>query len=117
VNAQLHVAGDTNTRRHVLGEASFDSIRKQVDESKRNTVQKTYNSESEITASIHVLKKKIFQETHASDRVRVYQFFEQPNPTPPCSRSRTSESPSQMRPNLRGLWSSARSAGCLATRS
>jgi hypothetical protein len=80
VNAQLHAAGDTDTRRHVLSEATFDSIRKQVDESKRNTVQKTYNSESEITVSVHVLKKEIFQETNASDRVRVYQFFEQLEP-------------------------------------
>ena len=80
VNAQLHVAGDTDSRRHALSEATFDSIRKQVDESKRNTVQKTYNSESEITSTVHILKKEIFQETNASDHVRVYQFFEQLEP-------------------------------------
>jgi hypothetical protein len=80
VNAQLHVAGDTDTRRHALSEATFDSIRKQVDEAKRNTVQKTYTSESEISASVHILKKEIFQETNTSDHVRVYQFFEQLEP-------------------------------------
>jgi hypothetical protein len=80
VNAQLHVAGDTDTRRHALSEATFDSIRKQVDESKRNTVQKTYNSELEISTSVHVLRKEVFQESNTSDQVRVYQFFEQLEP-------------------------------------
>lgn len=80
VNAQLAVQGGTDTLREGFSEATFKSIGSQVDDSKRQTEQKTYNSETEILSNVKVLKKEIFEETNASDRVRVYEFYEQLQP-------------------------------------
>ncbi|MDQ4143521.1 MAG: hypothetical protein M3198_07225 [Actinomycetota bacterium] len=80
VDATLNVAGGTDNLRSGLSEATFKSIRNQVDESKRATEQKTYTNETEILSTVKVLKKEIFEETNTSDRVRVYQFFEQLQP-------------------------------------
>lgn len=80
VDATLDASGATESLRSALSEATFKSIRDQVDESKRATEQKTYTSESEITSTVRVLKKEIFEETNSSDTVRVYQFFEQLQP-------------------------------------
>jgi hypothetical protein len=80
VDANLDVSGSTENIREALSEATFKSIRRQVDESKRATEQKTYNSASEIESSVKVLKQETFEETNTSDRVRVYEFFEQLQP-------------------------------------
>jgi hypothetical protein len=80
VNARLHVAGDTDTRRQAVGESTFNSIHKQVDESRRNLVRKTFSSEAEIKQIDYVFRQEVFTETNDSDHVRVYQFFEQIEP-------------------------------------
>jgi len=76
-NASLNVKGGTDTLRSDLSEATFKSIQSQVDESTKQTEQKTYNSETEISQEVHVLRKEIFEETNSSDKVRVYEFYEQ----------------------------------------
>jgi len=51
-----------------------------VDDTKRQTEQKTYTSEEEISQSVKVLKKEIFEERNMTDQVRVYEFYEQLQP-------------------------------------
>jgi hypothetical protein len=80
VDATLDVQGGTDTVRTGLSQAAFKSISRQVEESKRQTEQRTYNSEAEILSTVKVLKKEIFEETNTSDRVRVYEFYEQLQP-------------------------------------
>jgi hypothetical protein len=77
VNASLDVKGGTDTLRSDLSQNAFKSIGSQVDDTKRDTEQKTYNSENEISKDVHVLSKDTFQEKNSTDKVRVYQFFEQ----------------------------------------
>jgi hypothetical protein len=80
VNATLNVAGSTNSTRSEVNEATFNSIQNQVDDAKRQTQQKTYSSEDEFTKAANILKKEIFEETNTTDRVRVYEFYEQLQP-------------------------------------
>ncbi len=80
VNASLDVQGGTDTLRAGFNQAAFSSIGSQVEEAKQATEQKTYNSETEIASTVKVLKKEIFEETNSSDRVRVYEFYEQLQP-------------------------------------
>src|SRR5262249_2484031 len=80
VDATLDVHGGTDTLRTGLSQATFSAISKQVEEAKRGTEQRTYNSEVEIQNTVKVLKKEIFQEVNSSDHVRVYEFYEQLQP-------------------------------------
>ena len=77
VNASLAVKGGTDTLRAGFSEAAFKSIQSQVDDAKRGTEQKTFNSEDEISHEVNVLKQDIFEERNDSDKMRVYEFFEQ----------------------------------------
>jgi hypothetical protein len=77
VNADLGVQGQTDTLRSRLSQAAFKSIGSQLEQTKRQTEQKTYDSAAEISSSVHVLRKEFFEETNTSDRVRVYEFYEQ----------------------------------------
>ncbi|MCX5215933.1 hypothetical protein OG689_43115 [Kitasatospora sp. NBC_00240] len=77
VNADLNAQGQTETVRSSLSQAAFKSIGSQLEQTRRETHQKTYDSLAEISSTVHVLKKEFFEETNASDRVRVYEFYEQ----------------------------------------
>jgi hypothetical protein len=77
VNAQLDVQGSSDSVRSSVSQAAFKSVQSQVDHAKRGTEQKTYNSEQEISQDVRVFKKEIFEEINSSDRVRVYEFYEQ----------------------------------------
>ncbi|MBE1489824.1 hypothetical protein [Plantactinospora soyae] len=79
-NATLNVQGGTNTTRAGFNKATFNSMQTQVDEAKKQTEQKTYNSEDEFTQSAKILKKEIFEEKNSTDKVRVYEFYEQLQP-------------------------------------
>ncbi|MFC6015713.1 hypothetical protein ACFP2T_05860 [Plantactinospora solaniradicis] len=79
-NASLNVQGGTNTARAGFNKATFNSIQNQVDDAKRQTEQKTYNSEEEFAQSAKILKKEIFEEKNSTDKVRVYEFYEQLQP-------------------------------------
>jgi hypothetical protein len=80
VNASLNVKGGTNTERNTFNDATFKSIQSQVDDTKRQTEQKTYSSDEEISQSVKVLKKETFEEKNTTDHVRVYEFYEQLQP-------------------------------------
>lgn len=77
VNASLDVKGGTDTLRSGFSQSAFKSIQSQVDDAKRDTEQRTYNSEEEISQEVKIFKKEIFEETNSSDKVRVYEFYEQ----------------------------------------
>ncbi|MGE3829832.1 MAG: hemopexin repeat-containing protein [Parvibaculaceae bacterium] len=77
VNARLNVQGSSDSVRSSVSQSAFKSVQSQVDQAKRGTEQKTYNTEEEISQDVRVFKKEIFEEVNSSDHVRVYEFYEQ----------------------------------------
>jgi len=77
VDAQLGVQGQTETVRSSLSQAAFRSIGSQNEATRRQTEQKAYDSEDQISSTVHVLRKEVFEEKNDTDQVRVYEFYEQ----------------------------------------
>jgi hypothetical protein len=80
VNAALNVQGGTDTLRSGVAEAAFGSIRSQVDASKREINQRTYESTEQIQHMERVVRQETFEEVNRTDRVRRYEFYEQLQP-------------------------------------
>lgn len=80
VNASLNVQGGSDSLRERFAESSFETIGSQVTEATQQLKQRTYESAAAIEHMERVLKQEEIVLKNPSDRLRVFEFYQQLQP-------------------------------------